>query len=255
MKDKSGASVMNPATQVTSVHGHEVLDLALQPLKACFVLPLVREIANEDDRAMLDVAVAAEVKLGDLIIVAADAARDAGNAPNAVMATAAAIVGQERVERALASTRALIDLFAHSGLRDGRDEAFDTSNIVIDEATKALFLATPEEADDPRPEAMLKAIEARGGKSVFLKHLKVLEGRLFQDAILAAIATTISWRTLMRARITRLTAETLPWYLRLYGVMVGATISGGHHQPGSLRAFRGTSGSGSGRWPTSASRR
>lgn len=238
MKDKSGASVMDPKTQVTSVHGHEVLDLALQPLEACFALPLVHEIATENDRAMLDVAVAAEVNLvGDPILVAADAARDAGNAPNAVMAAAAAIVGPRRVERALACTRALIDLFAHSGLRDGRDEAFDTSGITIDEATRALFLATPEEADDPRPEAMLRAIEARGGKSAFLKYLKGQGGRLSRDAILAAIATTISWGPLMRKRITRLTAETLPWYLRLYGVMVGATIPGEHHQSGSLRGI------------------
>ena len=238
MKDKSGASVMDPKTQVTSVHGHEVLDLALLPMEACFALPLVHEIANENDRAMLDVAVAAEVNLvGDPILVAADAARDAGNAPNAVMAAAAAIVGPRRVERALACTRALIEAFAHSGLRDGRDEGFDTSAIVMDETTKALFLATPEEADDPRPEAMLAAIEARGGKSAFLKYLKGLGGRLSRDAILAAIATTISWGPLMRKRITRLTAETLPWYLRLYGVMVGATIPGEHHQSGSLRGI------------------
>jgi hypothetical protein len=38
----------------------------------------------------------------------------------------------------------------------------------------------------------------------------------------------------MRKRISRLTAETLPWYLRLYGVMIGATIPGAHHQRGSL---------------------
>lgn len=41
----------------------------------------------------------------------------------------------------------------------------------------------------------------------------------------------------MRKRISRLTAETLPWYLRLYGVMVGATIPGEHHRPGSLRGI------------------
>jgi len=238
MKDKSGASVMDPKTQVTSVHGHEVLDLALLPMEACFALPLVHEIASENDRAMLDVAVAAEVNLvGDPILVAADAARDAGNAPNAVMAAAAAIVGPKRVERALACTRALIDTFAHSGLRDGRDEAFDSSHIKIEPAVRALFLATPEEADDPRPEAMLIAIEARGGKSAFLKYLRGLDGRLSRDAILAAIATTISWGPLMRKRITRLTAETLPWYLRLYGVMVGATIPGEHHKSGSLRGI------------------
>jgi succinyl-CoA synthetase alpha subunit len=238
MKDRSGASVMDPKTHVTSVHGHSVLDLALEPLEACFALPLVHEIAGANDRALLDVAVAAEVNLvGDPILVAADAARDAGNAPNAVMAAAAAIVGPKRVERALACTRALIDLFAQSGLRDGRDEAFDTSRIVADETTRRLFLATEAEADDPRPEAMLAAIAARGGRSAFLAYLRTLDGRLSRDAILAAITTTIAWGPLMRKRITRLTAETLPWYLRLYGVMVGATIPGPHHRPGTLRGI------------------
>lgn len=235
MKDKSGASQMDPATQVTSVHGHSVLALALEPLEANFALPFVHEIANANDRAMLDIAVAAEVNLvGDPILVASDAARDAGNAPNSVMAAAAAIVGPKRVERALACTRALIDLFAHSGLRDGRDESFDTSGIVCKAGIRELFLATEAEAADPRPEAMLAAMEARGAKSVFLKYLGGLGGRLSRDAILAAIATTIAWGPLMRKRISRLTAETLPWYLRLYGVMVGATIPGEHHQSGSL---------------------
>src|SRR4029077_1815966 len=117
MKDKSGASVMDAKTQVTSVHGHQVLDLALLPLEANFALPLVHEIASEDDRAMLDIAVAAEINLvGDTALAAADAAREAGNSPNTIMAAAAAIIGPKRVERVLACTRKLIDLFAHSGL-------------------------------------------------------------------------------------------------------------------------------------------
>lgn len=235
MKDKSGASVMDPKSQVTSVHGHSVLDLALEPLEANFALPLVHEIANANGRALLDVAVAAEVNLvGDPILIAADAARDAGNAPNAVMASAAAIVGPKRVERALKCTGILIELFAHSGLQDGSDEGFDTSGITPDDDARALFLAGPDDEDDARPEAMLKAVMARGGKSVFLKFLTGIDARLNRDAILAAIALTISWGPLMRKRITKLTARNLPWYLRLYGVMVGATIPGEHHQPGSL---------------------
>ena len=94
MKDKSGASVMDTRSQVTSVYGYSVLDLALEPLEANFALPLLHEIASKNDQALLDVAVAAEVNLvGDPILAAADAAREAGNAPNVVMATAAAIVG------------------------------------------------------------------------------------------------------------------------------------------------------------------
>ena len=235
MKDKSGATVMDAKTQVTSVHGHQVLDLALLPLEANFALPLVHEIASEDDRAMLDIAVAAEINLvGDTALAAADAAREAGNSPNTIMAAAAAIIGPRRVERALACARKLVDLFAHSGLADAHDEFFDFSEIKVDVKTRELFLARPDEANDPRPEAMLKAVRDRGGKSVFLKFLQSLKGRPSRDAILAAIAITIAWGPLMRKRISRLTAETLPWYLRLYGVMIGAAIPGKHHQHGSL---------------------
>jgi len=235
MKDRSGASVMDPKTQVTSVHGHSVLDLALLPLEANFALPLVHEIASEDDRAMLDIAVAAEINLvGDAALGAADAAREAGNSPNTVMAAAAAIIGPKRIDRALVCSRNLIDLFARSGLLDSHDEGFDFSAVKLDANSRELFLARADEAGDPRPEAMLKAVHDRGGKSLFLNFLASLGGRPSRDAILAAIATTIAWGPLMRKRISRLTAETLPWYLRLYGVMIGASIPGQHHQHGSL---------------------
>ena len=235
MKDRSGASVMDPKTQVTSVHGHSVLDLALLPLEANFALPLVHEIASEDDRAMLDIAVAAEINLvGDAALGAADAAREAGNSPNTVMAAAAAIIGPKRIERALVCSRNLIDLFARSGLLDSHDEGFDFSAVKLDANSRELFLARVDEAGDPRPEAMLRAVHDRGGKSLFLNFLASLGGRPSRDAILAAIATTIAWGPLMRKRISRLTAETLPWYLRLYGVMIGASIPGQHHQHGSL---------------------
>jgi succinyl-CoA synthetase alpha subunit len=235
MKDASGASYMDPATQVTFVHGHSVLDLALEPLEANFALPLVHEIAGPNDRAMLDIAIASEINLvGDPAITAADAAREAGNSPNTVMAAAATIIGPKRVERTLACTRALIDLFAHSGLRDAHDEGFPCERIAVDEKTRALFLAGPSDREDPRPAAMLAAVKARGGRSVFLKFLAGLNQPVSRDAVLAAVATTIAWGPLMRRRISRLTAETLPWYLRLYGVMMGASIPGRHHQHGSL---------------------
>ena len=235
MKDKSGASVMDPKTQVTSVHGHSVLELALQPLQANFALPLVHEGAGPNDRAMLDIAVAAEVNLvGDPVLVAADAARAAGNSPNTIMAAAAAVVGPKRVERALACTRALIDLFAGSGLKEGHHVEFDSSHLKVDDADPRAVHGAGRRSRDSHPEAMLQAVRDRGAKSVFLDFLLRLDGRLSRDAILAAIATTIAWGPLVRKRISRLTAETLPWYLRLYGVMVGSSIPAEHHQWGSL---------------------
>ena len=163
---------MDPTTQVTSVHGHAVLDLALQPLEACFALPLVHEIAGDNDRALLDVAVAAEVNLvGDPILVAADAARDAGNAPNAVMATAAL---DHRASPCRAGAR--LHPGADRPLRafgaQGRARRGLRHSAASRSTRRRTRCSWPrEEADDPRPEAMLAAIEARGGKSAFLKYL------------------------------------------------------------------------------------
>ena len=255
MKDKSGASVMDPKTQVTSVHGHEVLDLALLPLEACFALPLVHEIADENDRA--------------------HARRGGGGRgePRRRPDPGRGRRGARRRQRAErgdgdgGGDRRAEARRAGAGLHAGADRplrAFGAEGragrglrhlgIVMDEATRALFLATPEEADDPRPEAMLAAIEARGGKSAFLNYLNGARRPAVARRDPRGIATTIAWGPLMRKRITRLTAETLPWYLRLYGVMVGATIPGEHHKSGSLYGIsRATTGSASGRWRTSAS--
>ncbi len=235
MKDKSGATAMDQNTQVTSVHRHSVLDLALLPLEANYALPLVHDIASENDRIMLDVAIAAEMNLvGDPALAAADAARSAGNSPNTIMAAAAAIIGPGRIDRALACSRALVDLFAHSGLGDPADETFELSAIARTAETGSLFTAAADELDDPRPHAMLAAVRTRGGRSVFLRFIEALDVAPSRDAILAAIATTIAWRPLMQKRITRITAEILPWYLRLYGVMIGASIPAAEHRPGML---------------------
>ena len=38
----------------------------------------------------------------------------------------------------------------------------------------------------------------------------------------------------MRKRISLLTAETLPWWLRLFGVLIGASADAGQHQEDSF---------------------
>ena len=191
MKDCSGASMMDPKTQVTRVTASPSW-ISPSSRSRRFALPLVHEIADENDRALLDVAVAGEVNLvGDPVLVAADAARDTSNAPNSVMAAAASIIGPRRVERALKGVDALIDLFAQRGLDDARDETFDLTSIEVDPADRALFLAG--EADqDVRPELMIKAVRARGARSIFLKLLEIFGAPVHRDAVLAAIAATIA---------------------------------------------------------------
>ncbi len=121
--------------------------------------------------------------------------------------------------------RMLIDQFADAGLRDAQDEGLDTSQLKIDVA-----LLTGKAAD-PLAQAMLAGLEARGAKSVFVRILRGLPGHPTADAVLAAIAATLAWSPLMRRRISRLTAESLPWWIRLFGALIGASAPAQQHTP------------------------
>ena len=234
MRESSGATRMDPATQITSVHGYSVLELARLPFEVNLALPLVHETLPDRDRVLLHIAVAAETNLvDDPALAAADAAREAGNAPNVVMASAACMIGPGRVERSLQAADRLIDLFGAAGLQDPYDDSFDLGQISVDDDTRDLFVSTGRDTST-RAEAMLAAVDASGSRSVFVAFVESLGGQAHQDGILAAIATTIAWGPLMRKRISRLSASTLPWYLRLYGVMIGSTFSGPRHRAGSL---------------------
>jgi hypothetical protein len=230
MKDTSGASGMDARTQVTHVHGMSILEAAKRPLESNLCHALMREPGGANDAALMNVAIAAGVNQhGDAALAAAQAAREAGNAPNAVLAAACSIYGPKRVESARMAIDALIDLFGHSGLQDARDETFDLGKISVEEKHRKLFLSAKA---DPAAESMLEAAAARGAKSVFLRFVRALGGAPSRDAVLAGICATIAWGPLMRKRISRETVRGMPWYLGLWAALIGASVDAARHEPG-----------------------
>ncbi|MGF6810805.1 succinyl-CoA synthetase alpha subunit [Paraburkholderia sp. Clong3] len=230
LKDASGASQMDSKTQVTSLYGVSMLDAAQYPLEANVSLALLHEPGGENDRRLINVAIGAGLNLvGHPALAAAQAAREAGNAPNTVLAAAASILGPRCQGEARQATRALIDAFMAAGMSDALDESFDLSRVKVDDP--ALFVRADPDA---RAEAMLEGLRARGAKSVFLRYLQGLPGHPTADAVLAAISATLAWGPLLRKRVSRLTAESLPWWLRLFGALIGASVNADQHQPDSF---------------------
>jgi succinyl-CoA synthetase alpha subunit len=229
MKDASGASQMDPKTQITHLYGVSMLDAAQHPLEANVMLALLHEAGTDNDCHLVNVAIGASLNLhGQPALAAAQAARDAGNAPNSVLAAAAALIGPRCQQASRKALSVLIDQFAAAGLRDAQDESFDTSAVRID-AAAGLFTG---KAADPLAQAMLAGLEARGARSVFVRTLRNMPGHPTADAVLAAIAATLAWGPLMRRRISRLTAESLPWWIRLFGALIGASVPAEQHAPG-----------------------
>ena len=235
MKDRSGSSIMDPKTQVTRVSGISILDTAKYPLESNYCLALIHEISDDNDNALFNTAIAADVNLhGDAAAMVADAVRGAGNAPNSVSAAACAVVGPKRVNGACRAADALIDLFGHSGLHSGDQIDFDSSKI---KASPEQIAALIGNKADPKATAMLAGLKARGTKSVFVDYLRSLGGHPTADAVLAAITTTICWGALIRKKIARTTAHNFPWYTRLFATIIGASVDSSQHKADSFRGI------------------
>ena len=230
MKDASGASQMDAITQVTSLHGVSMLEAAKYQLESNVSLALLHDAGGENDKRLINVAIGAGLNLyGHPALAAAEAARDAGNAPNSALAAAACILGPRCQENARNVSRLLIDAFSAVGLSDALDDGFDISRIKIAD----LSLLVADQAD-PRADAMLAGLKARGAKSVFVRYLQSLSGHPTHDAVLVAITTAMAWGPLMRKRVSRLTAESLPWWMRLFGALIGASVATGQHAANSF---------------------
>lgn len=232
MKDASGASQMDAKTQVSSLHGTSMLQAATLSLESNVALALVRDAGGENDRRLIAPAIAAYVNLhGTPELAAAQASREAGNAPNAVLAAAAAIVGPRRQQAAREAMRFMIESFHAAGLGNefgaSLSESFDIG-LVDASGHPGLTASEP----DARAERLLAGVSAHEARSVFLRWLQALPGHPTEAAVLAAISATLAWGPLSRKRISRLTAENFPWWLQLFGTLIGASADAARHEAG-----------------------
>lgn len=107
-----------------------MLQAAQQSMEANLTLALIHESGGENAHALVNLAVAEFANLhGTPMLVAAEAARAAGNAPSAVLVAAVALVGPRLTEGARHATAAMIDVFSQAGLVDAIDAAFELSTL------------------------------------------------------------------------------------------------------------------------------
>jgi succinyl-CoA synthetase alpha subunit len=229
LKDASGASMMDPETQITRLHGISILDLATRPYEDNLVLALVREWPDEVGRALVNVVLNAYVNLhGTPMLAAAQVARDAGNSPNTALCTALAMLGPAIAEPAQQAAEALLERFRDSGLIDPADARFAIDALVV--ATDPdLCPGLTASAPDALAQSMLAGVAARGARdSVFLRYLLTLchrhERYPSADAVLAAVCCHLAWRPLLHKRLSVTTVSNLPWHLRIAATLVGASV-------------------------------
>jgi succinyl-CoA synthetase alpha subunit/citrate synthase len=234
MKDASGASMMDPKTQVTKVHNISILDASKRSLEENLVMSLTKGYPDEYGRALANIALNAYVNHhGEAAAIAAEASRQAGNSPNTALSAAVSILGRGSVKNALEVSNVLVDKFQLSGLKSGTD-AFDCSNILkgLTAEEKGVLKA---ENGDTLGALILKAAEGLGKESVFINFVKQgAGGKPSVDALLSAIWMTLGWEHIMRKAISRATITALPWYSRIFSAIVGCSVPVDKHTADSF---------------------
>lgn len=239
MKDASGASMMDPKTQVTQLHGTSVLDASTHSFEENMVKSLIREYPGINGAALANVALNAYVNQhGSIGLAAVEAARAAGNSPNTSLCAAIALLGPNLMEPAHQAVKVLVELFKKSGLKDPEKTDFDFSSQLqraLDGNERNLLVS---EDDCDKGDAMLQALESRGAKSVFIDFVKAVAeaagGRLRAQVVLAAIVTHLGWKPLMRKRLTLLTLKNMPWHFRVFSTLVGSAAQDEQHEEESF---------------------
>ncbi len=222
MKDASGASMMDPGTQVSKIHNQSILDASTKTFEANLVFALTRQYTCETGEKLINFALNGFVNQhGQPTLAAATASRENGNSPNTATAAAISIVGKKCAEKAMAASQALLDIFQYEKLADARDD-FDHSGLLSKGAEHEEALLSSEES--PCVQKWLQCVND-AGKTVFFSFLQDLakkQGKhITIDTMLAATWTTVAWSSLKGKKITKDTLVRLPWYSKVYSVLVG----------------------------------
>lgn len=235
MKDASGASMMDPNTQVTKIHNTSILDATRYPLESNLVFALTKEYPDEYKKKLANIALNSFVNLhGDSLLVASDAAREAENPPNTCLSSAISIMGRGKVKDSLDAASLLLELFQYEKIAEPTD-SFDYKDILdkaVSSPNKDCLVSSER---DKLAEGMLKAINTLDKSSVFIRFSEDIARKtgkhLKADALLAAIWLTIGWSSLMKKKISKTTILSLPWYSRIFSSIVGCSVPSERHTP------------------------
>ena len=105
------------------------------------------------------------------------------------------------------------------------DQNFDLSKVGSD--TRELLLV---DKADTKADVMLAGHRARGAKSVFVRYLQSLRRQPSADGVSRPVRRRSLWAACAQTH-SRLTAESLPWWMRLFGTMIGASVEASSTPP------------------------
>jgi citrate synthase len=226
MADKSGASRINPESQVSELHGKTVLDLSKHTMEENLYFALAKVMPEKTDLPTLNLILNLFMKIDERRMELIDVARANGCTPNAYLASQIALVGdKDLLAKSRKHSQFIINLIREFGLNELTRE-FPTA---LDQyVVEHLLSAEPSRKTDVS-ELLFKEVKRSKKSCVALKvcqHIidlaeqRQMEIRDTYEFLLATIAVCVLWNPMLEKRISRQMVEDAVTYFYLMSRIV-----------------------------------
>jgi succinyl-CoA synthetase alpha subunit/citrate synthase len=237
MADKSGASRMNPESQVSELHGKTVLDLSRHSMEENLYFSLAKVMPEKGDLPTLNLILNLFMKIDERRMELIDEARANGCTPNAYLASQIALVGdKDLLAKSRKHSQFIIDLIREFSL----NELSRTLPPELDEYVMEHLLSSEPSRKTDVSRLLLREVKKSKKSCVALKvcqHIielaekRGLEIRDAYEFLLATIAVCVLWNPMLEKRIGRQLVEDAVTYFYIMSRIVAYSAVDRAHNP------------------------
>ncbi|HDQ46289.1 MAG TPA: CoA-binding protein [bacterium] len=229
MRNKSGASRIDPETHVAVLNDRSVLELSRHGFEENLYYALARVMPGRRDIRLMNLLLNLFLRMETEAVESGDAVRD-GATPNAAIASQVARIGDSPFLRKIREySRLLTDLAREFGMQDNDKDNPDLESLIPD---RLLTRGIPEQDDlfaplleevreHARPRPPLKLCR----HILDLAQVKGLTVRDLPEFLVAAISVNLFWNPMLEKRIHRQVAEEAAAYLFAVSRIVAASVT------------------------------
>ncbi len=230
MRNKSGASRMHPATQVSELHGKSVLDLSQHTMEENIYFSLGKVMPESADIPTINLILNLFLKMDESRMDWVDIGRNNGATPNAYIGSQIALIGNKSL---LAKTKAQIQEIINLIREFGVDERTTHFPEEMDEYIKSAMLTKDPQLKSEVSEMLMKEIKKSKKQCIAvqvcqhiiqLAEASQLEIRDTYEFLLGSIATCIFWTPMLEKRITREAVEDSMTYFYVVSRIVAYSV-------------------------------
>lgn len=229
MRNKSGASRMDPVTQVSALHGKSILELSKFSLEENIYFSIAKVMPDREELPLLCLLLNRFLEIPDSRMAWIDDARLNGCTPNAVIGSWIASIGNPPfIRRVQEYIRRMIDGIRESDMQ----EAVAIPKEMEQKIKKEWLQAPVKDAEIERRCARLIEYVRKNPKNVVLalaglildyaatQKKEIVDGEAF---LIAVLTLSLLWKPMLEKRISRQTAEDAVLYFYSISQMVSCS--------------------------------